>query len=49
MSVDDTAYTFTFGGNASAFVAGDILAISVDPEGPVSDLVWTAVFEYKGV
>ena len=49
MSVDDTAYTFTFGGNASAFVAGDILAISVLPELAVNDLVWTAVFEYKGV
>ena len=49
MGTDDVATTFEFGESDAAFVAGDILAISVTPEGPVSDLVWTAVFEYKGV
>ena len=49
MSVDDTAYTFNFGGSYAGFVAGDIIAISVTPELAVNDLVWTAVFEYRGV
>jgi len=48
MPVDDVATTFEFGESA-AFVAGDIIAISVTPEGAVYDLVWTAVFEYRGV
>ena len=47
MAVDDTAYTARF--TNSGFVAGDILAISVTPEAAVYDLVWTAVFEYRGV
>ena len=49
MPVDDTAYTFTFDNQDAAFLAGDILAISVTPELAVNDLVWTAVFEYRGV
>ena len=49
MPVDDTAYTFTFNNQDAAFLAGDILAISVTPELAVNDLVWTAVFEYRGV
>ena len=49
MSVDDTAYTFNFGGSYAGFLAGDIIAISVTPEAAVNDLVWTAVFEYRGV
>ena len=48
MAVDDTAYTAEFT-SAAEFVAGDILAISVTPEAAVYDLVWTAVFEYRGV
>ena len=48
MAVDDTAYTAEFT-SAAEFVAGDILAISVTPEAAVYDLIWTAVFEYKGV
>ena len=48
MAVDDTAYTAEFT-SAAEFVAGDILAISVTPEAAVNDLVWTAVFEYRGV
>ena len=42
------AVTFDFT-SASNFVDGDILAISVTPEAAVFDLVWTAVFEYRGV
>ena len=49
MPIDDTAYTFTFNNQDAAFLAGDILAISVTPELAVNDLVWTAVFEYRGV
>ena len=49
MSVDDTAYTFNFGGSYAGFLAGDIIAISVTPEAAVNDLVWTAVLEYRGV
>ena len=48
MAVDDTAYTAEFT-SAAEFVSGDILAISVTPEAAVNDLVWTAVFEYRGV
>ena len=48
MAVDDTAYTADFT-SAAEFIAGDILAISVTPEAAVNDLVWTAVFEYRGV
>ena len=48
MDVDDTAYTAEFT-SAAEFIAGDILAISVTPEAAVNDLVWTAVFEYRGV
>ena len=48
MAVDDTAYTADFT-SAAEFIAGDILAISVTPELAVNDLVWTAVFEYRGV
>jgi hypothetical protein len=48
MAVDDTAYSFNFS-TYNSFVEGDILAISVTPEAAVYDLVWTAVFEYKGV
>ena len=47
MAVDDTAYTARF--TSSEFIEGDILAISVTPEAAVYDLVWTAVFEYRGV
>ena len=47
MAVDDTAYTADF--TTSEFIEGDILAISVTPEAAVYDLVWTAVFEYRGV
>ena len=47
MAVDDTAYTARF--TSSEFIEGDILAISVEPEAAVYDLVWTAVFEYRGV
>ena len=48
MAVDDTAYTAEFT-SAAEFVSGDILAISITPEAAVNDLVWTAVFEYRGV
>ena len=47
MAVDDTAYTARF--TSSEFIEGDILTISVTPEAAVYDLVWTAVFEYRGV
>ena len=49
MANDDIAYTFEFDGSYSGFLSGDILAISVTPEVAVYDLVWTAVFEYRGV
>tara|TARA_Y100001970_G_scaffold209363_1_gene255248 strand:- start:1031 stop:1648 length:618 start_codon:yes stop_codon:yes gene_type:complete len=45
MAADDTAYTFDFTGTSS-FVAGDIIAVSVNPESSVGDLVWTVVLEY---
>ena len=48
MDADDTAYTAEFT-SAAEFIDGDILAISVTPEAAVYDLVWTAVFEYRGV
>jgi len=45
MTKDDKAFTFDFTG-VSAFNAGDIIAISVNPESAVNDLVWTLVLEY---
>jgi len=45
MNPDDTAFTFDFT-SASSFVTGDIIAISVDAENAVYDLVWTLVLEY---
>ena len=46
MLVDDTAYEVTFGGSLSGFLAGEIIAISLDPTMAVNDLVWTLVLEY---
>ena len=45
MLIDDTTYTFDFT-SISEFVAGDIMAISVDPTLAVNDLNWTLVLEY---
>ena len=45
MAPDDTAFTFNFT-SASNFLVGDIIAISVDADNAVYDLVWTLVLEY---
>jgi hypothetical protein len=45
MPIDDTTTTFNFTG-ATAFNAGDIMAISVTPDLAVNDLNWTLVLEY---
>ena len=45
MMIDDITTTFNFT-SISEFVAGEIMAISVDPTMAVNDLVWTLVLEY---